>query len=1131
MPESTPSVLEAMDLFRGWFRGASWSTWRAVLGALFGLQLSEADQAIIRQLTGHAQCPQAPCREGWFVMGRRAGKSLLAAFVAVYLAVFRSYDDVLQRGERGTLMLIAADRRQARTLMRYVLGFFELPGLAGLIEWRTQDALYLTNRVVIEIHTASFKSVRGYTLIGAICDEVAFWTAEDWANPDVEIITALRPALATVPGSLLLAISSPYARRGLLWKQYNAGHGRPGPSLVVQAPSVVMNPTLIADADTQPDIPESVRRMARARGWRSNLAVPLRRTGTAIGALGVSCRDARGFTLDEVALLQTFADQAVIAIENVRLFNETREALEQQTATSEILRVISSSPTDIQPTLEAVAASAARVCGATDAVILRVEGQETRRVAHCGAIPLILPEMRRITPGSPGGRAILDFAREYPETAAVVRDAGWRTILVVPLVREGAAIGVISLRRTEVRPFTDKEIALLETFADQAVIAIENVRLFKELQARNQELTVALAQQTATSEVLAVISGAQTAVQPVFEAIVQSARRLCEASYSSVYRLDNQLVHLVAHNHQTPEAAETFRYVWPMPLTGDSFVARAIRENAVIHTDMQEDPTASAALIARGKAVGHRRILVVPMVREGHPIGAIRVSRVERTPFAEQHIALLKTFADQAVIAIENVRLFKELEGRNRELTEALEQQTATAEILRVISSSPTDLQPVLVTVAENAARVCGAIDAQIYRVEGEFLHWVASHGPIPPNTEERLISRGSVTGRAVVDRRTIHVHDLAAESDTEYPVGKAAQRQTGHRTTLATPLLREGVPLGVISIRRMEVRPFSEQQVRLLETFADQAVIAIENVRLFRELQEKNRALTAAHAQVTEALEQQTAMSEILRVISRSPTDIQPVLDAVAESAARLCESLDAAVYRRDGDRLVLVAHHGLITPGLVGEFSVPVIRGTVNGRAVLDGRTVHVAGVQTSAAEFPVGSVLARGERLHWKDGQSYVGATTPARTLLSVPLMRKGIAIGTINLRRAEAQLFSDRQVALLETFADQAAIAIENVRLFTELQVRNADLTEALDRQTATAEILRVISQSQTEVRPVFEAIVDNAIRLFRGWAVAVMRSDGQRLHLSRRVAACQEPRSICDDSRPGQFRDCSPPHAA
>jgi hypothetical protein len=244
MPESTPSVLEAMDLFRGWFRGASWSTWRAVLGALFGLQLSEADQAIIRQLTGHAQCPQAPCREGWFVMGRRAGKSLIAAFVAVYLAVFRSYDDVLQRGERGTLMLIAADRRQARTLMRYVLGFFELPGLAGLIERRTQDALYLTNRVVIEIHTASFKSVRGYTLIGAICDEVAFWTAEDSANPDVEIITALRPALATVPGSLLLAISSPYARRGLLWKQYNAGYGRPGPSLVVQAPSAVMNPTL-----------------------------------------------------------------------------------------------------------------------------------------------------------------------------------------------------------------------------------------------------------------------------------------------------------------------------------------------------------------------------------------------------------------------------------------------------------------------------------------------------------------------------------------------------------------------------------------------------------------------------------------------------------------------------------------------------------------------------------------------------------------------------------------------------------------------------------------------------------------------------------------------------------------------
>ena len=277
------------------------------------------------------------------------------------------------------------------------------------------------------------------------------------------------------------------------------------------------------------------------------------------------------------------------------------------------------------------------------------------------------------------GRAILDRAivhvpdteRDTERNRELGRDFGYRRLLVVPMMRGGEAIGALAVTGREPGSYSDWQIELLKTFADQAVIAIENVRLFKELQARNQELTVALAQQTATSEVLAVISGAQTDVQPVFEAIVQSARRLCDASYSSVYRVDGQLVHLVAHNHQTPEAAEAIRGAWPMPLTGDSFVVRAIRENAVIHTDMQEDPTASAALMARGKALGHRRIVVVPMVREGKPIGAIRVSRVEATPFAEQHIALLKTFADQAVIAVENVRLFKELEEANRELSVA----------------------------------------------------------------------------------------------------------------------------------------------------------------------------------------------------------------------------------------------------------------------------------------------------------------------------------------------------------------------------------------------------------------------------------------------------------------------------
>jgi len=369
-----------------------------------------------------------------------------------------------------------------------------------------------------------------------------------------------------------------------------------------------------------------------------------------------------------------------------------------------------------------------------------------------------------------------------------------------------------------------------------------------------------------------------------------------------------------------------------------------------------------------------------------------------------------------------------------RSLAEALEQHAATAEILRVISSSPTDLQPVLMTVAENAARVCGAIDAQIYRVEGEFLHWVASHGPIPPTTEERLISRGWVTGRAVVDRRTIHVHDLAAESDTEYPVGKAAQRQTGHRTTLATPLLREGVPLGVISIRRMEVRPFSETQVTLLETFADQAVIAIENVRLFTELQEKNRALTDAHAQVTEALEQQTATGEILRAISGSPTDTQPVFDTIVRSAARLCHAATAVVFLTDGVMLHRPASYG-VSPeahrAVQARFPRPLDRDTAAGTAILTRSLVHVPDVEAPSA----------------LDFLRQTGRAIGFRSLLSVPMLREAQVVGAINVTRQTPGRFSDAEVALLKTFADQAVIAVENVRLFKELEAANRDLGAA------------------------------------------------------------------------------------
>jgi GAF domain-containing protein len=413
------------------------------------------------------------------------------------------------------------------------------------------------------------------------------------------------------------------------------------------------------------------------------------------------------------------------------------------------------------------------------------------------------------------------------------------------------------------------------------------------------------------------------------------------------------------------------------------------------------------------RAVGFRSGLFVPMLRDGEPIGVIMVARAEPGPFSESEIELLKTFADQAVIAVENVRLFTELEVRNRDLTETLEQQTATSEILSVISSSPTDVQPVFDTIARNARRLCNADSGSVFTYDGTLVHLQSLDNTSPERSDALrgvyplVPTLETVGGRAILTRQPVHISDVRDDPAYVLPTLQDA----GLRSVLSVPMLRDGLPVGIIIVHTWETpRPFSRTQIDLLKTFADQAVIAIQNVRLFTELEARNRDLT-------ETLEQQTATGEILRVISSSPTDIQPVLDTVAESASRLCDALDVGIFRLDADRLRLVAHHGPISAGPIGEFTVPLVRGTVGGRSVIDARPLQVPDLTAEVNEFPEGVQNAR--RFGF-------------RTILSVPLLREGLAIGCLQLRRAEVQLFSDRQIALLQTFADQAVIAIENVR---------------------------------------------------------------------------------------------------
>jgi len=613
---------------------------------------------------------------------------------------------------------------------------------------------------------------------------------------------------------------------------------------------------------------------ARAAGTRSMSGSPLRREGKAIGTLIVYRDRLAPFTDEELALQQSFADQAAIAIENARLFNETREALERQTATAEILRVIASSPSDVQPVFEAIAASSNRLIGGFSTSVFSIVDDVLHLSAFTPTNPAADAALKASFPRPLSMGPWVEQTRKgeivhVPDIEAdpavpeillsVWRKRGFRGLLLVPLLRDRVTIGMINVTRAEPGRFADHHVQLLQTFADQAVIAIENVRLFNEVKQRTEDLSESLQQQTATGDVLKVISRSAFDLDTVMNTLSRSAAELCGADLSALFLRDGESLALRGHSDVDAKVFDFLRQA-RVAIDDQSHMGRCLLSGSVANVaDFESDTTSRVRTFQQ--ALGFKALLIVPLMREGRGVGVFALCRNQVGAFSERQIELVQTFADQAVIAIENVRLFDEVQAKTRDLSEALTYQTGTSNILKVIASSPTDVGPVLKAIADSACELCEAHDAIVHLREGDHLRYRAHHGPIPFGFEklpsgdgpipfgiEKLpINRDWVTGRSVVDKVPIHLHDALSAEGAEFPEAQRLSRREGTRTIFSVPMLREGESIGAIVLRRTEVCPFSDKQINLLQTFADQAVIAIGNVRLFDEVQQRTRELAAS--------------------------------------------------------------------------------------------------------------------------------------------------------------------------------------------------------------------------------------------------------------------------------------------
>jgi GAF domain-containing protein/DNA-binding response OmpR family regulator len=846
-------------------------------------------------------------------------------------------------------------------------------------------------------------------------------------------------------------------------------------------------PVQIDDIETHHELTSEWRDLARQRRYRAMVNVPMLREGAPIGMISVTRTEPGAFPAHQVELLHTFADQAVIAIENTRLFNETQEALERQTATADILEVISRSPTDTQPVFDAVVQAAARLFGRKAALrTVEHDGLRRRARSYDAGDEFHGAELLPIDARSLVGRAVLEGrALQEPDTHAAAatpyarehaRELAFRSIASAPLLREGHAIGVISVSSPEPGALSEKQMGLLATFANQAVIAMENTRLFNETKE-------ALERQTATAEVLQVISGSMADAAPVFEKILDSCERLFATGDLAIFLVEGQTMPppVACRGHFSRWSSTTY----PRALAG-TITGMVLDSGEMLHwADTLTTPFIPDYMRQVALDNGNFAGATVPLMWQGQGIGTLNVMRRPPRPFTDKELALLRTFGDQAVIAIQNARLFNDTK-------QALERQTATADILKVISASPTNVQPVLDAVAERASVLCHADGGRVWLVADGVLRAMTNYGPAyaERSSDETLpLDATSIGGRAAVEGRPVHVEDARQAAESQYPGIRELQARYGFRTVLAVPLIREGASIGVLTLLRHEVCAFAEGEIELVRTFADQAVIAIENVRLFNETKE--------------ALEQQKASSEVLQVIAGSMSDAQPVFEKILESCSRLFRGTTQALNLLDDDDVLhLVAQR--IADGALHGFSAEQIRAIhelSHTAYPIRVRGKELAWMRRAKAVYSVGDVLndprvgpaLRAPSLALGFSYAQMGAT----------MFSGDKCIGSIVVNREAGLGFSDKEQAQLMMFADQAVVAIQNARLFNETK-------EALEQQKASADILRVISSSVADTQPVFDKILDSCKILFGGDELDVLLVDEQdRLYVAAYVGKARE----------------------